>query len=326
MTGPPRPLCWVLGRGGLLGASVEHEVARRADIWRPARPFSWGAPDVFAQITDAVESFADRSRGGPWWLMWCAGSGVVASTPESLAFETRTLRHVLDSVSAATQRHRLGTGTLFFASSAGGLYAGSARPPFDERSEPRPLAPYGQVKLEHEQLVREWAATEAVALLIGRIANLYGPGQNLGKSQGLISQLCWSQINQQPFNIYVPLGTRRDYLYAADCGAMVAAGVSELSALGERTTTIKVLASQRSMTIGEVLGQFRRIVGRPPRVSLRATELGRRQVIDLRLASRTMPHLDHLASTLFPVGLFATYEELRRQHARGRPSAGADHR
>ena len=45
-------------------------------------------------------------------------------------------------------------GTLFFASSAGGVYAasGAQPPPFDERSPACALAPYGREKLVQEQL------------------------------------------------------------------------------------------------------------------------------------------------------------------------------
>lgn len=280
---------------------------------------AWGEPAVMAQLADAVERFAQHAAARPWLLAWCAGSGVVASSAQSLAFETATLRHVLRCLASARQHHGLDApGTIFFASSAGGLYAGSTGPPFDERTRPRPIAPYGEMKLAQERLLHDWATSEGVSVLVGRIANLYGPGQNLGKAQGLISQLCWSQIGQQPFNVYVPLGTRRDYLYARDCGAMVASALSDLGASGQPTVATKVFASQRSMTIGEVLGQFRRITGRAPRVSLRATDLGRRQVPDLRLVSNVMPDVDRLATTPFPVGLLATYEDLRRRHALGR--------
>jgi UDP-glucose 4-epimerase len=311
------PVAWVVGGGGLLGANAERAIARRAHVWRPARRFSWGRRVVAAEIAEAADAFGAHTEGRPWWLAWCAGSGVVASSSESLAFETATLRRLLDGLREARRKHAMGPGTVFFSSSAGGLYAGARCPPFDEDTPPQPIAPYGHTKLEQEQVLIDWARAEGVGMLIGRIANLYGPGQDLGKPQGLISQLCRSQITQRPLNIYVPLGTRRDYLYAADCGSMVAAALAELSVLGEPSTMVKVLASQRSMTVGEILGHFRRIIGRRPRVSLRPTGLGRHQVLDLRLSSRVMPDVDGLASTPVPVGLFATFEDLRRRHALG---------
>ena len=52
--------------------------------------------------------------------------------------------------------------------------------------------------------------------MIGRFSNLYGPGQNLGKLQGLISRLALSAVTRQPINIFVPLDTIRDYVYVDD--------------------------------------------------------------------------------------------------------------
>ena len=60
-------------------------------------------------------------------------------------------------------------------------------------------------------------------LLVGRISNLYGPGQNLAKPQGLVSQLCRAQLTRQPLSVYVSLDTMRDYLYVDDAAAMVVA-------------------------------------------------------------------------------------------------------
>ena len=57
--------------------------------------------------------------------------------------------------------------------------------------------------------------------MIGRIANLYGPGQNLDKPQGLVSQLCAAHLERRPVSIWVSLDTLRDYLYAPDCAQMV---------------------------------------------------------------------------------------------------------
>ena len=113
-------------------------------------------------------------------------------------------------------------GTLFFASSAGGVYAASqAAPPFDETSPVGALAPYGGEKLAQEALVRELAEAAGVDMLIGRLSNLYGPGQKLSKPQGLIAHVGRAALRREPVSIYVPLDTIRDYLFAADAGRMV---------------------------------------------------------------------------------------------------------
>jgi UDP-glucose 4-epimerase len=159
-----------------------------------------------------------------------------------------------------------------------------------------------------------------VPVLIGRIANLYGPGQDLAKPQGLISQLCWSHMTQRPLNIYVPLGTMRDYLFAPDCGEMIASCTMALPAGGG--VSLKVLASERPMSVGAVLGEFRRAIRRPTRTSLRASPVGSRQVFDLRLhSSSPLGSRGAVALTPFPVGLRTTFEDLRLRRALGGGSA-----
>ena len=64
----------------------------------------------------------------------------------------------------------------------------------------------------------------------------------------------------------------RDYVYVVDCAAVVAgAGVAATG------LTVKVIASQRAMSIGLVLGEFRRVLRRDPRISLPGIPAGRHQ-------------------------------------------------
>jgi uncharacterized SAM-binding protein YcdF (DUF218 family) len=80
---------------------------------------------------------------------------------------------------------------------------------------PRPLAPYGEVKLGMEEALRAAAAEIGAAALVGRISNLYGPGQDLSKPQGLISRVCIAHLTRAPLPVMVSLDTMRDYLIDA---------------------------------------------------------------------------------------------------------------
>ena len=55
--------------------------------------------------------------------------------------------------------------------------------------------------------------------VLGRLANVYGPGQTLGKPQGLLSQLCLADATGRPLPVFVSMDTIRDYLYAGDAAA-----------------------------------------------------------------------------------------------------------
>ena len=308
------PLTWVIGRGGLLGQSVEKALGSGAQLWRPSEPITWSAPHAGApELRQQAAQFLIAGGDRPWSVAWCAGAGVTGTSAQALRLELVALRGTLDALAAAP---RGPDGALFFASSAGGVYAGVEMPPYDESSPVRPLAAYGQAKLDAESMVTAWSHRTGTPTLIGRIANLYGPGQNLAKAQGLISQICRSHLTGQPLSIYVSLDTLRDYLFAPDCAAMVIEGLARLrqEQSGTQPTAVtKILASQRAITIGAVLGEMRRIFKRPPQIVLGASAVSAMQARDLSLRSRVWPELDRRSLTPFPVGVATTAAELMRR-------------
>ena len=315
-------LTWVIGRGGLLGQSVE---AACTSLWRPSEPIAWTGPSGGAsELGVQAEQFLKAAGDGQWSVAWCAGAGIMGTPAQVLDRELVALRQTLAALAAAPHAEN---GALFFASSAGGVYAGVGTPPYDESSPVRALAPYGQAKLDAEALVTAWSQRTGTPSLIGRISNLYGPGQNLAKAQGLISQICRSHLTGQPLSIYVSLDTLRDYLFAPDCAGLIVEGLARLrqekSADGPRVVT-KIMASQRAITIGAVLGEMRRIFKSSPRIVLGASSVSAMQARDLSLRSRVWTELDRRSLTPFPVGVATTSADLLRRLQAGWPD-GALH-
>ena len=315
------PLTWVIGRGGLLGQSLEAAIDATGSLellWRPAEPIEWSAPSAGAvDLRHQVGEFLRAAGDRPWSVAWCAGAGVIGTSAQTLQLELAALRETLGALAAAGSAR---DGAFFFASSAGGVYAGVKAPPYDESSPVRPLGPYGRAKLDAETVVTEWSRGTGTPSLIGRIANLYGPGQNLAKAQGLISQICRSHLTAQPVSIYVSLDTLRDYFFAPDCAGLIVDGLSRLrqeSSEREPGAVTKILASQRAITIGAVIGEMRRIFKRSPRIVLGASPKSALQARDLSLRSRVWPELDRRPLTPFPVGVATTAADLLRRLQRG---------
>jgi UDP-glucose 4-epimerase len=283
-------------------------------IWHSPEPIQWSAPGAGAvELRQQAGEFLGVVGDRPWSVAWCAGAGVTASSANALQLELVALRETLDALAAAP---RGGKGAFFFASSAGGVYAGVGAPPYDESSPVRPLAAYGQAKLDGERLVTDWSHQTGTPSLIGRIANIYGPGQNLAKAQGLISQICRSHLTGQPLSIYVSLDTLRDYLFAPDCARLIIEGLvrlrQEQSGTGSMVAT-KILASQRAITIGAVMGEMRRIFKSSPHIVLGASPVSAMQARDLSLRSRLWPELDRPPLTPLPAGIAATAADLQRK-------------
>jgi UDP-glucose 4-epimerase len=321
-------LSWVVGRGGLLGRHVESALAAadaRAEIWRPSNPIPWHDIQEAGMRLDleAGRFFerATRSRA-PWRLLWCAGTSGVPTSPEVLSLETLLLSRLLDAVTRRVSDDAVlaSAGTLFFASSAGGVYAGGV-PPFDEFSPERPLAPYGREKLLQEELVTELAATRRVDLLIGRFSNLYGPGQKLSKPQGLVAHVGRAALRREPVSIWVPLDTIRDYLFAADTGRMTVAAIERREAARRRgehaTATTKIFASEVETTVASVLATWRQALRRPLRVALGSSAAGNLQPRVLSFRSCVWPDLRG-QPTLLPLGVAALQrDQLARMQASG---------
>jgi UDP-glucose 4-epimerase len=295
----------VIGAGGLLGRAVLTEAGRTGGrVHRSTVPWTDTRAAVDTLVRDADELLA---AGGPVRIVWCAGSGVVGTSQEALARELDLLDEFLDrlarTVGSSTCESPL---TLFFASSAGGVYAASSAPPFTEDTEPRPLSPYGETKLVAERLVRTFAESTRSRVLIGRIANLYGPGQDMTKQQGLVSQMCRAHLTRQPLLVYVSLDTARDYLYVVDAARLVVAGLDRLEHEDPGAVVVKILAAQRSTTIAAILGELTRLGKRRPQIVLGHSPNARFQTRDLRFRSVQWPELDRSPTTPLPVGLFAT--------------------
>lgn len=314
------PLAWVVGRGGLLGRHVEAASAG-VELWRPRAAVAWedtaAAVDALDREAAAFLELARRADG-PWRLLWCAGAGVVATPPAALAEETAVVTAFVGRLAErlAADPALARRGTLFLASSAGGVYAGSsAPPPFDEQSPARAVAPYGHAKLEQEDRFAAVAERCGVDVVIGRLSNLYGPGQNLSKPQGLIAHVGGAALRRQPVSIYVPLDTIRDYLYATDAGRMVVAAVEgrERARQGgaDADTVTKIFASEVETTVAAVLGTWRRVLRRPLRVALASDPVGRLQPRVLSFRSHVWPELRGV-----PLPLLLGVDAVRRDQLR----------
>jgi UDP-glucose 4-epimerase len=296
----------VVGRG-LLGG---HVVSRLAERGADARTVDvpWSDPESALRVL--VAAAGEAARTGPdWRIAWCAGAGVVATPPEEFDAEVALFRRFTASIRDLPR-------AFFLASSAGGVYAGSADPPHTEDTEPRPLAPYGWAKLAMEDAART-LADRGSRVVLGRISNLYGPGQDLAKPQGLVSQLCLTQVTGTPLQLYVSMDTLRDYLFVNDAADLVDACLDRAAGTPPETVTVKVLASGGATSVGTLIQASTRAFRRRTRVVQSSPPRPGAQVRDLRLRSRTWTDLDVLVRTPLVVGLRATAESVDALHRAG---------
>lgn len=305
---------WVIGAGGLLGKAVVRELqTRNVEVLTSTIP--WSDPEsALKAFRDGAEVLRKAAASGAWTIAWCAGAGVTGTSPEALEAELWLFAQALKVFEEVLCAGGGQNGAMFLASSAGGVYAGSSTPPFTENSPVQPLAPYGFAKLRAEATVADFARRTGVRTLVGRVSNLYGPGQNLRKPQGLISVFAKAHLTGAPVSVYVSLDTLRDYLFVDDASRLVADGLNRLVCpdvhAGE--SVVKILASQRADTIGNLIGACRAIFKRRPLIILGASPFAKAQAHDLRLRSVVWPELDAHPVTPLAVGINNTVQEVQR--------------
>lgn len=297
-------ITWVIGQGGLLGGALASR-AGTGTLYEPG-PIPWDDPEAAASALHGQARGLEQLTGeGSWQVIWAAGAATTSTSEMAANAELVPLEGLVSGLRSALPS---GPGAFFLASSAGGVYAGSPDPPFDGLTPTHPLSPYGRLKLAQEALVSDTLAT-AIPVVVGRISNLYGPGQNLAKLQGLISRLALAAVTRQPINLFVPLETMRDYIHVDDAARGVLSLLVQARQEGAPTNAAThIIASGRGTTIGQLVRTMNEIAKKRVPVALGSHPSSAAQALDLRL----VPSLDIPQLTPLPVGMKAVYEDILR--------------
>ena len=175
-----------------------------------------------------------------------------------------------------------------------------------EYTPPRPISDYGKHKRRMEQALQDWVDVfPNTSSLVGRISNLYGPGQDLYKPQGIISHLSRGLIYRQPVNVHVSFDTRGDYLFADDCAHQIAASLARLMSEHPRRI-LKIFASEELTSLARILGVFFRMSKHRPLIVSR--QYRSTQPIGLKLRSEVWRDMRGLRKTEFAAEIHLVHE------------------
>jgi UDP-glucose 4-epimerase len=125
------------------------------------------------------------------------------------------------------------------------------------------------------------------------------------KSQGLISQLCRSNLTKKPLNIFVPLQTARNYIYVGDASAMIAEFMQH-----DDDLCIKIFASPQSITVATLIRTSYEVFKRRPLISLGVNERTSMQPMSLHFKSKVKTEIDQRQFNSLSSGLAKTIESL----------------
>lgn len=313
---------WVVGSNGMLGSALCRRLQKAgANLFVPTERFRWNSEsELFVQLESAVKEFVAFVGSRPkWQIFWAAGIGTMNSAEEELAFETQILSNLLNLVES--QPDLIGAaGCFVFASSAGAIYAGATEDVIDENTPVAPTTAYGREKIKQESLIGEFAKSNLrITVLLARISTLYGPGQSLGKQQGLISMIARRVLRKQPIQIYVPFDTIRDYITADDAAAIMIATLYTINSEGG--LFVKIVASERPTTIAEILSTFKRISRSRIRVVMSANRLSCIYSHRIQFHSIAFPVNDQVCRTSLPIGIAEVVAAERTAYSKNRSFA-----
>ncbi len=311
-------ILWIIGAGGLLGSALRRVASDQSCLVVTSEQVPWSDAEATVEAirADAVEfrAMVEATPGRTWGIVWTAGRATTASSSEETAEELRVFESCLQAITETLGG--LTGGVFALASSAGGVYAGSSPPPFSSSSEPRPLGAYGQLKLDQENAaVRSMGSSTGV--VIARIANLYGPGQDLSKLQGLISRLALTSVTKQPLSMFVPLDTLRDYITADDAAARLLHWISKSNGSVET----RVIASGQATSLGYLINLMKDITRVATPIASGVHASAAYQSGDLRLVPDTDDAIGVMPLTPLPAGLKLVYQDILSRTQRGTHSA-----
>lgn len=110
---------------------------------------------------------------------------------------------------------------MIFLSSGGTVYGNQEKQPIPETAVTVPINHYGNVKLCIENTIRTFNFQAKKSMLIARISNPYGPGQDYHKGVGFVDAIIKRSLKHEPIEVWGDGSVVRDYIYIEDVCKML---------------------------------------------------------------------------------------------------------
>lgn len=159
--------------------------------------------------------------------------------------------NVVGAERIVTAAERSGVERFVFISSGGAIY-GETREPATEETAPRPENPYGEHKLEGEDVV----ARSPMSTVSLRLSNVYGPRQRSDAEGGVVSVFGERLVARLPPRIYGDGGQQRDFVHVDDVASAIALALDD-----ESMTGVWNVASGASTSVNELAALMMSVAG-----------------------------------------------------------------
>jgi UDP-glucose 4-epimerase len=201
-----------------------------------------------------------------------------------------------------------GVKRVIFPSSGGTVYGDTTIESINEDVTPQPISPYGIGKLTIEHYLRYFERVHGLDYIVFRIANPYGPGQNVHGRQGVIPIFLNAVIENKPITIYGDGSMVRDYVYIGDLVEMIN-GIYDKP---HRYNTYNI-GSANGVSVNEIVSSIELSIGRKVHTESRPTPptYVSRSILNMR---RLGEEFGLRAEMTIQDGVARTWESLQRHN------------
>lgn len=261
----------VVGGGGFIGGAVVGALldagvaeVRNLDFLPGARrdPRLHHLQGSFLQSAVARTALA-----GADWVFHLAATGFAREANANPIGDAQ--ENVIGTLQLLDLAREAGVARFVFCSSGGTVYGQTTgTEPIPEDTPTHPVNAYGASKLACETYVRLYDVSNASGLgggmrtLTLRVANPYGPGQNIARAQGALTTFCHHAVHDEPITIWGDGSVVRDYIQVRDVGEALI-----LAANAPAHGTEINIGSGKGVSLRELIALITEIMGRPLDVS-----------------------------------------------------------
>lgn len=307
----------VFGAGGFIG---QHLVQRLATIsnnltivaFDRFSKYKKGADNPFKELQNVRivpgnffnrDEVSDAIKGAEYVFHLISSTNPATSSKDPFIDIDTNVRSSIELLELCVQH---GVKKVVFPSSGGTVYGDAATEFIAETTLPQPSSPYGIGKLTVEHYLRYFKFTGGLDYIVYRIANPYGPGQNIFGKQGVVPIFMHRFLNKEPIMIYGDGSMVRDYMYIDDLIDMIVSSYAKDNRSNEYN-----LGSGSGHSVNELVGAIETCAGYA--VERHAVETPstfvRKSVLDI---SRFVEEFGEPTLTPLEVGIARTWEYVKQ--------------
>ncbi len=212
----------VTGGAGFIGSHLVEALVSRGYNVRVVDDLSTGRESNLEAVRDKIEFFKGDIRDPAVMIDAVKGVDVVYHLAAKINVEESYAKpdlywevNVLGTRLIVESMVRMGVKRLIFMSSAA-VYGDPVYIPIDENHPVNPLNPYGETKLEGEEIIRRSIKRGEIQAVIVRLFNAYGPRQEGNPYAGVVQKFIERVSSGKPPIIFGDGLQSRDFIYVKD--------------------------------------------------------------------------------------------------------------